>query len=95
MISFGFTMVKVLEYLDSERKLPPAWFGHARNPSTLGLVLISIGTLSLILAVIQHRQKLRELHRQGLAPQWSLALSVATVLAILGVYAFGSLVMRF
>jgi putative membrane protein len=95
MISFGFTMVKVFEYLDAERKLPPAWFGHARSPSTLGLVLISIGTLALIFAVIQHRQMLRELHRQGLPARWSLALTVATLLAVLGAYAFGSLVVRF
>jgi Domain of unknown function (DUF202) len=27
MISFGFTIVKVFEYVAAERKLPPGWFG--------------------------------------------------------------------
>jgi putative membrane protein len=95
MISFGFTMVKVFEYLAQERDLPPTWFGHARSPSTLGLVLVSLGTLALIVAIVQHRQMLQELHRQGLARRWSLALSVATLLAVIGVFAFGSLVVRY
>jgi putative membrane protein len=95
MISFGFTIVKVFEYLATERKLPPAWFGHARSPATLGLILISLGTLALVFAVIQHWQTLRELHARGLAARWSLALTVATLVAFVGVYAFGSLVIQY
>jgi inner membrane protein YidH len=95
MISFGFTIVKVFEYLAAERRLLPGWFGHARSPATLGLALISIGTLALVFAVIQHWQTLRELHARGLAARWSLALTVATLVAVLGVYAFGSLVLHY
>jgi hypothetical protein len=32
MISFGFTIVKVFEYLATERKLPPAWFDARPHP---------------------------------------------------------------
>lgn len=95
MISFGFSIVKVFEYLASEHRLPSWWFGRARSPETLGLVLISIGTLALVFAVIQHWQALRQLRARGLAPQWSLALTVATLVAVVGVYAFGSLVVHF
>jgi putative membrane protein len=95
MISFGFTIVKAFQYLAANRELPPAWFGHARSPATLGLILISIGTLALVFAVIQHWQMLRELHAQGLAARWSLALTVATLVAVVGVYAFGSLVIYY
>jgi hypothetical protein len=68
---------------------------HVRSPATLGLAPISIGTLALVFAVIQHWQTLRELHARGLAARWSLALTVATFVAVLGVYAFGSLVLHY
>jgi putative membrane protein len=95
MISFGFTMVKVLEALEAERGKTYGWFGHSWSPTTLGITLISIGTGALVVAVIQHREALKELRRQGLAPGWSLALTVSTLVAVLGVFAFGSLIVKF
>ena len=48
MISFGFTMVKFFEYLAQERqKTLVGLFGAPVGPATLGLALISIGTVSL------------------------------------------------
>jgi inner membrane protein YidH len=94
MISFGFTLVKAFEYLAGERKLPSGWFG-VRSPTALGLTLISIGTLALVFAVIQHWQTLKGLRARGLEARWSLALTVATLVAALGVTAFGSLVLHF
>jgi putative membrane protein len=95
MISFGFTMVKFFEYLASERNLSAGWFGRSWAPATLGLTLITIGTGALVVAVIQHRHILEELREEGLEPGWSLALIVATLVAVLGVFAFGSLVLRY
>jgi putative membrane protein len=95
MISFGFTLVKVLEALETKRGLTAGWFGHSWSPTTLGVLLISIGTGALIVAVLQHRQILLRLRRQGLAPAFSLALNVATLVTVLGVFAFGSLVLKF
>ncbi len=95
MISFGFTIVKIFEYLEAERKLTLGWFGRSWGPATLGLTLITIGTGALVVAVIQHRHEMKALREQGLAPTWSLALTVATLVAVLGVYAFGALVLRY
>jgi putative membrane protein len=95
MISFGFTMVKIMEALEAERGITYGWFGHTWSPTTLGITLITIGTGALVVAVIQHKQTLDALKQQGLAPCWSLALVVATLVAVLGVFAFGSLVFRF
>jgi putative membrane protein len=95
MISFGFTMVKVLEALEAERGITYGWFGRSWSPTTLGITLISIGTGALVVAAIQHRRTLRGLRQQGLAPGWSLALTVATLVAVLGVFAFGSLVLKY
>jgi putative membrane protein len=95
MISFGFTIVKFFEYLEAERKLALGWFGRSWGPATFGLSMITIGTLALVAAVLQHWQARRALREQGLAPGWSLTLTVATVVAILGVYAFGTLVFHY
>jgi putative membrane protein len=94
MISFGFTLVKVLEALEAERGLRTGWFGHQWSPTTLGLMLIGIGTGAMVAAVIQHRRTVVELRQQGLASGWSLALIVSTFITVLGVFAFSSLVLN-
>ncbi len=92
MIGFGFTMVKIFEYLEDQRGEVVGLFGRRWAPSTVGLALVAIGTGALILAVLQHAQALRGLKREGLEPRWSLALAVSTLVAVLGVFAFGVLI---
>jgi putative membrane protein len=93
MISFGFTLVKFFEFLEDERggeivgRLGRIW-----APTTVGMAMVVIGTGALIVAVIQHRRRVAALRREGLLPQWQLALSVATLVAVLGVFAIGALV---
>jgi putative membrane protein len=43
-------------------------------------------------AIIQHRRHVEALRREGLLPQWNLALNVAILVAVLGVYALCALV---
>src|SRR5262245_25026367 len=93
MISFGFTMVKFFQMLDSSRGPTVGLFGRTWAPSTVGLALISIGIFALVVAVLQHRQSLHALHKEGLAPTWSLALTVAALVAVLGLFGLGSLVL--
>jgi putative membrane protein len=93
MIGFGFTLVKFFEYLAAERGPVTGVFGRTWAPSTVGLTLIAIGTGALVAAVLQHRQTLEALRRQGLTPRWSLALAVASLIGVLGVFAFATLVL--
>lgn len=93
MISFGFTMVKMFEYLEGRRGEVVGIFGRRWAPSTVGLTLIAIGTGALVVAVLQHRRALRDLRAQGLPPGRSLALSVSVLLVALGTFAFGSLIL--
>ena len=94
MISFGFTLVKFMEYVREERSLTGV-FGRQFAPPAFGLTLVTLGTLALVVAVLQHRQTLKRLRERGLEPRWSLTLTVATVVAVLGVFAFGSLVLHY
>jgi hypothetical protein len=59
------------------------------------MVLISLGTLSLVAAVFDHRRELKVLQSAGLKPRFSLTMSVASVLAILGIVALLSLGVAF
>jgi putative membrane protein len=96
MITFGFTIAKALEALERNQGAELTGLaGRAYSPATLGMALIAIGTLSLVAAVLQHRAILKRIHEHGLAPRWSLALNVAGVVAVLGVFAFGGIALRF
>ena len=49
--------------------------------------MMTIGAGSLVLAVIEHWKALEEFRTEGLEKKWSLALVVATLVALLGVFA--------
>lgn len=93
MIGFGFTLVKFFEYLAEQRGGDVVGrFGRTWASDTVGLTMIAIGTVSLVVAVIQHKRRVDALRAMGLVPQWNLALAVASLVAALGVLAFVSLV---
>jgi len=94
MISFGFTLAKFFEYLEEQRGGPVVGhFGRTWASDTVGLAMITIGTVALVLAVIQHKRRVDALRVPGLLPQWNLALTVAALVAVLGVLAFVSLLL--
>ena len=94
MISFGFTLVKFFEYLEDQRGTPiVGHFGKTWASSAVGMLMIVIGTGSLVVAIVQHRRRVEALRREGLLPQWNLALTVATLVAALGVFALASLLL--
>jgi len=92
MISFGFTLVKFFEYLEGERGSPlVGGLGRTWSTTTLGMAMIVIGTGALVVAIIQHKRRVDALRREGLLPQWNLAFDVAILVAVMGVFALGSL----
>jgi len=92
MISFGFTLVKFFEYLEDQRGSPiVGGFGRTWATTSLGMAMIVIGTGALIAAIIQHKRRVDALRREGLLSQWNLAFNVAILVAVLGVFALGSL----
>jgi putative membrane protein len=95
MISFGFTLAKFFQYLAEQRGgALVGHFGRTWASDTVGLAMVAIGTVALVMAVIQHHRRVTALRAYGLPQQWSLALWVAGVVAALGVFAFLSLVFQ-
>ncbi len=94
LISFGFTLAKFFQYLAEQRGEPVTGAFHQTWTSdTVGLVMITIGTVALTMAVFQHRRRVNALRDMGLVAQWNLAFWVCGMVAILGVFAFVSLIL--
>jgi putative membrane protein len=94
LISFGFTLAKFVQYMAEQRGGPVVgMMGRTWASDTVGMAMVAIGTFALVAAVIQHRRRVEALRELGLPPQWNLALWIAGPIAVLGVFAFVSLVL--
>lgn len=91
MIGFGFTLAKLFQSLAQSNVLVRGPAGKVWTAEGVGMVLISLGTFSLIGAIVDHRSQLKQLRASGLRTRLSLTLAVASVLGILGVMALVSL----
>lgn len=83
MIGFGFSIYKFFDYLRSS-----AEFARAHAPRNFGLTLIAMGTLTLILALLQHQRFLRRLGVGLMASHTLLPMLVAWMVALVSVLMF-------
>lgn len=95
MISFGFTIGKLGDALDSTKF--ELMFGRAADIKDVASYMVVIGTLALILAATQYRTDLAHIahvERAGWLRLPSLAFIVAILLSLLGIFVFTDLVVR-
>ncbi len=83
MISFGFTIYKILEGLKY-----PAESRFMQNPRTIALFLIGLGTVSLIIGVIDYRHTHKQLLPGLRFPARRPAFVVAVLMAAVGLFMF-------
>jgi len=96
MIGFGFTLVGKLFQAQKEANVLIKGPGEKiRRAEGVGILLISLGTFVLIVAILEHRRQLNLLRTGGLESRFGLTLAVASVLAILGVMALFALAVSF
>lgn len=91
MMTFGFTVFKVMEELQlfTAQKLTPP-----QGARELGLALAGIGTLALLFACLQHWRYMRRLKRPMWRAPYDLSLTVALLVVGLGVSIVGGLSLR-
>ena len=95
MISFGFTLAKFFEYLAYQKGTSITGpMGRTWAPSTVGLTLVAMGVFSLLIAIYQHREALRQWRKEGLPVSFSLSLTVAYMLTALGIFALVALIVN-
>ena len=93
MISFGFTIGKLGDALESVRI--NLILGRTTDVLGVAYFLVALGTVALVLAAIQFKVESVSLVRRGLKRRPSLALAVAVLLSILGLFVFLDLITRF
>ena len=81
LYSFGFTITKFVDYL--ERQGEGSQFSE--GPRRLGISLIGVGILVLVLAVVEHVQRLRMMREQGLPPDSGSLLPIGSAGAIFAI----------
>src|SRR5215467_7324647 len=86
LISFGFTIYKTFDFVTkSGRTMPTGWL----TPRAFGGWMISIGLVSLILAILEHMRDRELLRKQGYHLHLSLALITGVMVAVLGFLGLG------
>jgi putative membrane protein len=107
LIGFGFTIVQFFQRLQDASGVAPALRPQA--PRDLGLALIGAGVLILIISVWQYRSLVKYLWSGGfralagtgamdkMAPvvAQTPALAASAVVILIGIFAFGAVLLRF
>ena len=88
MITFGFTIYKFMQFIREEGKTAVS---HPNAPRNFALVLIGIGTFAVVAACLQHVRYVRTVRTEQARKQWDLALIVGCLVALLGLFLFGSI----
>ena len=91
MMTFGFTIFKVMEEL---RLFAAHTLTPLQGARDLGLALAGIGTFALLLACFQHWIYMRRLKRALWRAPFDLALTVAVLVVGLGLTIVGGLTLR-
>lgn len=101
LIGFGFTIVQFFERLKTMEGVALAVRPEA--PRNLGLALIGAGVIALVIALWEYRWLLRYLWSKefepvagvGDAPRQTPLLWVTVMLILIGIFAFGAVLLRF
>ena len=93
MISFGFTIYKILQgFQESGSKLPAE-----QTPRNIGLFLIGLGTasiVSIVMGTIAYWQTFKELRLLQQFPMWRPSFVVALVMSGFGLLLFMGIVVK-
>lgn len=90
MISFGFTIYKLLEEFQKSGAVLP----HGDSPRNLGLFLTGLGTVSMVMGTIEYWQTRKDL--QGLEKIRPLRPSfiIAVIMSLTGLFLFFSIITK-
>ncbi|CAB3796185.1 YidH family protein [Pararobbsia alpina] len=90
MISFGFTIYKVLEgFMEAGVHL-----NHPHSPRSVGLFLTGMGTVSMVLGTIEYWRTIVSLREYQPVSIWRPTFFVALVMACSGSFVFLSIIIR-
>ena len=89
MISFGFTIYKVLEGFREAGAVM-----HGVSPRSAGLFLVGLGTLSIVAGLLEYRHTTEPLRRLLVFRRWRPSFAIALILSGTGLALFVSIIAR-
>jgi putative membrane protein len=90
MISFGFTIYKILQgFQDAGVHL-----SHPETPRRVGLFLTAMGTISMVMGTIEYWRTIVALHEIQRYRVWRPSFVMALIMAIVGSFVFISIIIR-
>lgn len=100
LIGFGFTIFQFLERFNKTPGVEPA--RHPQAPWILGMALIAVGIVALAIALWEYRWLVSYLWSKDFAPVAGVdefphhtpIIAVSVVLIVIGVFAFGAVLLR-
>lgn len=90
MISFGFTIYKILESLQQSG----GPLGHDYSPQTIGLFLTGMGTASMVAGTIEYWQRIKMLREYHAIKTWRPTFIMALIMSVTGLFLFLSIVTK-
>ena len=84
MISFGFTIYKILEGFQSSGEL----LAKDYSPQTIGLFLTGLGTVSMLAGTIEYWQRINMLREYHTIKTWRPSLVMALIMSVMGMFFF-------
>jgi putative membrane protein len=88
MISFGFTIYKVLEGFQKSGGV----LAQDYSPQTVGLFLTGLGTVSMVAGTIEYWQRIKMLREYHALKTWRPSLVMALIMSATGLFFFLSIV---
>jgi putative membrane protein len=90
MLSFGFTIYKILEEFQTVEKL----IVRTTVPRDAGLFLTGLGTLAMVMGTIEYWETLRTLHQPRIFDRPRPSLIMALIMSISGILLFLSILVK-
>ena len=90
MISFGFTIYKLLESFQEGGLI----LRQLQSPRIMGLFLTGLGTVSMLMGTLEHSYSLKEFRQQKLTRIWRPAFVVAVIMSVTGLFLFMSIILK-
>jgi putative membrane protein len=90
MISFGFTIYKLLEGFVAAGTT----FSHGGSPRTMGLILTGMGTVSMLLGIVEYLYTLKELRRYRSFGLWRPSFVMALLMSVTGLFLFVAIIAK-
>ena len=88
LLSFGFTIYKILEgFQDAGGK----FVVRSETPRNVGIFLTAMGTLAMVMGTIEYWQLLRQLHQRRIFTRPRYPLIMAIIMSISGMILFSSI----